>query len=125
MTPETANRVSRTRQVMRFYALVDSGDAPAMAALFAPDAVYRRPGYGPRIGPEGLLHFYTRERTIREGGHVIERVVENGDDVAVFGAFHGVLHDGNPVDLEFADYFGFAQDGLFARRDTYFFAPLA
>jgi ketosteroid isomerase-like protein len=113
------------RQVLRFYELVDSGDAPAMSELFAPDAVYTRPGYEPYIGPAGLLRFYTEERTIREGGHVLDRIIEQGDAIAVFGEFHGVLHSGAPVDLRFADYFGLGVDGLFVRRDTYFFAPLA
>ncbi|MFG3347486.1 nuclear transport factor 2 family protein [Streptomyces sp. NPDC048018] len=112
------------RQVIRFYERVDSGDALAMSELFAPGAVYTRPGYEPFIGPAGLLRFYTELRTIREGGHVLDRIVEQGDDIAVFGEFHGVLHSGAPVDLRFADYFGLGSDGRFVRRDTYFFAPL-
>ena len=121
----TGPAVTPTDQVLRFYACVDSGDAPAMAALFAPDAVYLRPGYPERIGPEGLLHFYTVERTIREGGHTLHHVIADGPDVAVFGDFHGTLHSGAPVDLSFADYFGVGEHGLFSRRETYFFAPLA
>ncbi|MFJ3904469.1 nuclear transport factor 2 family protein [Streptomyces sp. NPDC090025] len=113
------------RQVLRFYAYVDGGDAVAMSELFAPEAVYTRPGYEPFLGPAGLLRFYTVERTIREGGHVLDRIVEQGRDIGVFGEFHGVLHSGAPVDLRFADYFGLGEDGLFVRRDTYFFAPLA
>ncbi|MEY9872696.1 steroid delta-isomerase [Streptacidiphilus sp. MAP12-33] len=114
-----------TEQVLRFYAFVDGGDADAMSALFAPDAVYQRPGYPDRIGPEGLHRFYTQERTIRDGGHVLHHLIAEGPDIAVFGEFHGTLHSGAPVDLRFADYFGVGRDGLFTRRETYFFAQLA
>ncbi|MGW4648422.1 nuclear transport factor 2 family protein [Kitasatospora sp. NPDC004289] len=110
--------------VRRFYHLVDTGDAPGLAALFAPDAEYRRPGYGLMTGPEGLLGFYGRDRTIASGDHTLTTVLADGATVGVFGEFHGVLHSGAPVDLRFADSFTVRPDGLFATRDTYFFAPL-
>ncbi len=40
------------------------------------------------------------------------------------GQFSGVLRDGKEVSLRFADFFTFGPDGLFATRDTYFFAPM-
>ncbi|MFB8212217.1 MULTISPECIES: nuclear transport factor 2 family protein [unclassified Streptomyces] len=112
------------RLVRRFYDLVDSGDADGVAALFAPDALYRRPGYPPMVGPAGLLGFYGRDRTIRAGNHTLTNVLADGAFVGVFGEFHGVLHSGDPVDLRFADSFTVRPDDLFADRDTYFFAPL-
>jgi len=45
-------------------------------------------------------------------------------DVAVRGSFHGVLHTGNAVDTQFADFFRINSDDTFYRRDTFFFAPL-
>jgi ketosteroid isomerase-like protein len=122
---ETAATARGAAQVLRFYDCVDSGDATAMAALFAPTAVYQRPGYPDRIGPEGLHRFYTQERTIRDGAHTLHHVIEQDQDIAVFGEFHGTLHSGSPIDLRFADYFGIGADGLFTRRETYFFAQLA
>ncbi|MFE1948813.1 nuclear transport factor 2 family protein [Streptomyces massasporeus] len=112
------------RTVRRFYDLVDSGDVQGLAALFAPDAAYRRPGYDLMVGPEGLLGFYGRDRTIRAGRHYLTTLLTDGHTVGVFGEFQGELHDGTPVHLRFADSFTVRPDGLFADRDTYFFAPL-
>lgn len=112
------------RLVRRFYELVDTGDAPGLAALFASDAIYERPGYGTMTGPAGLLRFYGTERTIASGAHTLTTVLADGPVVGVFGEFHGVLHDGRPIDLRFADSFTVRPDDLFARRDTFFFAPL-
>jgi steroid Delta-isomerase len=122
--PPATESAFAVQVVRRFYELVDRGDAAGLAALFAPDAEYRRPGYGLMTGPEGLLGFYGRDRTIREGGHTLTVVLADGPTVGVFGEFHGVLHSGEPVDLRFADSFTVRPDGLFATRDTYFFAPL-
>jgi ketosteroid isomerase-like protein len=118
------DREAAIRLVRRFYELVDTGDAAGLAALFAPDAIYERPGYGTMIGPEGLLRFYGSERTIASGAHTLTTVLADGPVVGVFGEFHGVLHDGRPIDLRFADSFTVRPDDLFARRDTFFFAPL-
>ncbi|MFD8751875.1 nuclear transport factor 2 family protein [Kitasatospora sp. NPDC059577] len=112
------------RVVRRFYHLVDTGDVPGLAALFAPDARYRRPGYETMTGPEGLSGFYGGKRTIRSGRHTLTTLLTDGHQVGVFGEFHGVLNDGEPVDLRFADGFSVRPDGLFSSRDTYFFAPL-
>jgi steroid Delta-isomerase len=112
------------RAVRHFYRLVDSGDVPGLAALFAPDAPYRRPGYELMVGPEGLRGFYGEARVISAGAHTLTSLLTDGRTVGVFGEFHGVLKDGNPVDLRFADSFTLRPDGLFSSRDTYFFAPL-
>ena len=40
--------------------------ARLLAQLFTEDAVYRRPGYKDRVGPEGLRRFYGQERAIRQ-----------------------------------------------------------
>ncbi|MEK8146036.1 nuclear transport factor 2 family protein [Streptomyces sp. M10(2022)] len=112
------------RTVRRFYELVDSGDPQGLAALFADNAEYRRPGYDLMVGPAGLLGFYGRDRTIRSGRHTLTTLLTDSHTVGVFGEFHGELHDGNPVDLCFADSFTVRPDGLFASRDTYFFTPL-
>jgi ketosteroid isomerase-like protein len=108
----------------RFYRCVDDGDVPGLAALFTVDATYHRPGYEPILGREGISRFYSRDRVIRAGRHTLTTAVATGEEVAVRGEFHGVLHDGSPVDLRFADFFELDPEGRFTRRDTFFFAPL-
>jgi ketosteroid isomerase-like protein len=111
-------------QVRRYYDLVDAGDVPGLVGLFTADATYHRPGYEPLVGHAELTRFYGTDRVIKEGRHTISAVVATGEDVAVHGEFHGVLHDGREVGLRFADFFIVTPDGRFSRRDTFFFAPL-
>jgi ketosteroid isomerase-like protein len=110
--------------VHRYYELVDAGDVTGLVNMFSPDATYRRPGYAPMVGHQEMTAFYGGARVIREGRHTVDKVVEGEDEVAVYGTFAGVLHDGRNVDLRFSDFFEFTEDGHFARRDTFFFAPL-
>lgn len=111
------------RMVRQFYHLVDCGDVHGLAVLFAPDAEYRRPGYDPMVGREKILHFYLETRIVRAGKHLLTTLLTDGYTVGAFGDFHGVLYDGNSVDLRFADRFTVRPDGLFSSRDTYFFSP--
>lgn len=110
--------------VRRYYELVDEGDVAGLVALFHRDAVYHRPGYEPLCGTEELTRFYTSQRVIKEGRHILDAVVADGDAVAVHGTFHGTLHSGATVETRFADFFRCDADGTFVRRDTFFFAPL-
>jgi ketosteroid isomerase-like protein len=109
--------------VRRYYELVDQGDVDGLVALFAPDAVYHRPGYPPLCGKEELLQFYTSQRVIKEGKHALTTLVAGDDEVAVHGEFRGTLHSGETVETRFADFFRIGPDGTFARRDTFFFVP--
>ena len=110
--------------VRRYYELVDQGDVEGLVALFDPDAVYQRPGYPPLHGTEELLRFYSSQRVIKEGKHILDTVVAHGGDIAVQGEFHGTLHSGETVETRFADFFHCNPDGTVARRETYFFVPL-
>ena len=127
MSPSEAptRQAAAIAAVRRFYDCVDGADVAGAAALFAEDAGYHRPGYEPYLGPAGITRFYAEDRVIRSGRHVLTTVLAVGGDVAVRGEFHGVRHDGSPVDLRFADFFALGPDQLFTRRDTFFFAPLA
>jgi steroid Delta-isomerase len=109
--------------IRRYYELVDAGDVDALVALFAPDIVYRRPGYPPIEGQQALRAFYEGERVIEEGRHSVTSLLSNGDEIAVEGTFAGRLRDGREVNLRFADFFSL-EGRLIARRDTYFDAPL-
>ena len=115
---------SGTDQVRRYFDLIDEGDVAGSAAMFTEDSTYHRPGHEPFAGPAGVAYFYRELRPIRAGRHTLTSVLAAGSEVAVHGEFHGVLHDGSPVDLRFADFFVLDPDGRFRRRDTYFFAPL-
>ncbi|MER5357274.1 nuclear transport factor 2 family protein [Streptomyces sp. NPDC002785] len=112
--------VSRIR---RYYELVDAGDIPALVDLFTPDAHYRRPGYQPLVGHAELERFYREQRVIRKGVHTLSTVVTADDEIAVHGLFSGVLHNGDQVELRFADFFRMASQGRIASRDTFFFVP--
>lgn len=117
-----ANR--STGQVRRYYQLVDAGEVDELVALFASDAVYRRPGYEPLVGRGELTHFYSSQRVIKDGRHTIQTVVTQDARVAVHGQFQGTLKDGTQVAVRFADFFTLTADALFAERDTFFFAPM-
>lgn len=115
---------SPIESVREYYRLVDAHDVHGLVALFAPNAVYRRPGYDPLEGHAALQAFYENDRVIESGAHTVEHEVVDGDSVAVHGRFEGTLRDGSSASLRFADFYTVDADGLFATRDTFFFAPL-
>lgn len=53
-------------RVREYYSLVDDGDIGGLIELFAPDAVYHRPGYEPMQGRADLERFYRTQRVIRK-----------------------------------------------------------
>ncbi|HEX3649315.1 MAG TPA: nuclear transport factor 2 family protein [Pseudonocardiaceae bacterium] len=108
----------------RHYALIDGNDVAGLAACYARDVAYHRPGYPPLTGRTELARFYREVRVIREGRHDLETVVADGTGIAVHGTFTGVLRDGRPAAHRFAEFFVVDADGLIARRDTFFFVPL-
>jgi ketosteroid isomerase-like protein len=111
------------RLVERYYDLVDRNDIPGLVSLFTTDVVYERPGYPALRGITELERFYRQDRVIASGRHSLREVVANGELVAAHGDFEGRLRDGEAVRVRFADFFQVAGDGLFRRRDTYFFSP--
>ncbi|MCX5202722.1 nuclear transport factor 2 family protein [Streptomyces sp. NBC_00237] len=110
-------------RIHRYYELIDASDVTALVDLFAPDACYRRPGYEPLVGHAELERFYREQRVIREGEHTLATLVATDDEIAVHGLFRGVLHNGDRVELRFADFFRMTPPGLIAARDTFFFVP--
>ena len=115
---------SSIESVREYYRLVDAHDVDGLVALFAPDAVYRRPGYEPLEGHEALRAFYENDRVIDSGAPTVEREGVGEDSVAVHGRFEGTLRDGSSASLRFADFYTFDAQGRFATRDTFFFAPM-
>lgn len=113
------------RRVARlYYELVDRGDISGLVGLFAPDAVYNRPGYPSLQGRSEIEDFYRNSRVIESGRHSLDKVLAEGLSVATEGKFSGRLKDGSLVTARFADFFTLDIDGRFTRRDTYFFSPL-
>lgn len=110
--------------VRSYYERVDVDDVDGILELFAPDAVYRRPGYEPMRGREAMEAFYRDERVIDHGRHTVVTVTEQMPRVVVSGTFTGTLKNGSRITLEFADFFTLGGGGRFSRRDTYFYAPL-
>lgn len=115
-------RTDATELVEKYYELVDEID-DAMFDLFHVDIVYKRPGYRPIVGLQALRLFYTRDRLILSGRHLLQRIFADGSYVAVEGEFVGVLKDGSRADLAFSDFFDLDNtDGnprIISRR-TYF-----
>uniref|UniRef100_A0AAU3H3D1 Nuclear transport factor 2 family protein n=1 Tax=Streptomyces sp. NBC_01401 TaxID=2903854 RepID=A0AAU3H3D1_9ACTN len=111
-------------RIHRYYALVDDGDVQGVVGLFAPSAVYERPGYDPIVGRDGLDAFYRGQRVIDRGSHTVVKLVVGPHDAAVEGGFRGTLKDGSEVELRFADFFRLDDDLLFEVRNTYFFSPM-
>lgn len=116
----TSTLAAPTALVREFYRLVDAGDLDGLAAAFAPDTVYVRPGYPPLTGRAAVDHFYRVDRVIAAGAHTLESVVVDGAEVAVRGSFTGRLRDGKPVAHRFAEFFTFTPGGLVATRETFF-----
>lgn len=110
---ELADRVSD------YYQQIDHRDVGAALARFAPDAIYRRPGYEPFVGLQAISRFYHDDRVISDGRHQLESIVEDADTVAVRGRFLGTSRSGDPVAVRFADFWHFSGD-LVIERNTYF-----
>ncbi|MEU4250206.1 nuclear transport factor 2 family protein [Amycolatopsis sp. NPDC026612] len=124
-TTTAATEVSGADLARRFYECVDAGDFTALVALFTEDCEYHRPGYRPWFGRAGLTTFYREERVISSGAHTLTAVLADGPHVAVHGRFDGLLRTGAEISIGFADFFERDGTGLFRRRHTYYFAPLA
>ena len=107
--------------VRAMFRAVDASDWDAVDRFFHPDLRYDRPGLAPLIGAGAVSRFYREVRTLR-GEHRFDAVVTNGEHGACWGRFVGTNANG-PVDVEFADCYGF-RDGLLWRRKSYFYVPV-
>ncbi|MHB8451619.1 MAG: alpha/beta fold hydrolase [Mycobacteriales bacterium] len=110
--------------VADYYARVDAADVDGLLGLFAPDAVYERPGYPPLVGHAAITDFYRHTRVIATGCHVLTSLVCAGRAAACAGTFRGRLRTGEQVDLRWADFWTLDGRGKVTRRTSFFFAPL-
>lgn len=108
---------------LRYYAMVDAGDVDGVLDWFAEDATYWRPGYAPMVGRDALRAFYSGERVIDSGRHLIDELLVDGDRVAVHGRFEGTLKDGSPARVGFADFLRYDPNGRVTERRSYFDTP--
>lgn len=120
LTEETSHSTKPlTGLVTAYYHDIDRQDLDSALACFAPDAVYRRPGYAELTGIDAIVAFYREQRIISAGRHNIESVIENADEVAVRGSFRGRSRTGAPLAVRFADFWRFT-DRRVVERNTYF-----
>lgn len=115
--------MSAEAAVRRYYELVDAGDVEGVVGCFADDAVYHRPGYAPMVGAEALHAFYSGERVIADGRHVLDELVVDGERVAVHGRFTGTLKDGSAAQVGFADFWVLRDDRRATTRRSFFDTP--
>ncbi|MDM4719716.1 nuclear transport factor 2 family protein [Micromonospora sp. WMMA1363] len=105
--------------VSEYYRNIDHRNVEAALSCFAPDAVYRRPGYDAFVGFQAISTFYHGVRVISRGRHDLESIVEDADTVAVRGSCRGTSHAGDPFAVRFADFWRFS-GLLVVERNTYF-----
>ncbi|PSQ28439.1 ketosteroid isomerase [Halobacteriales archaeon QS_9_68_17] len=105
-------------RVRDYYRYVDAEAYDDLLSLFAADVTYKRPGQGTIDGIDELERFYREERPLEDGSHEVRAVVPNGDTVAVRGRFTGE-QGGETVDLGFADFHRFDDEGAIAERWSY------
>lgn len=123
LCPSDAQCVNVTPELIaRLFETVDSRRWEGLKQFFCEEIVYERPGYAPLVGRERVEKFYTEERVIACGKHVLEAVVVNGSEGACWGRFIGQHKNGSPLDERFADCYTF-EEGKIRTRKSYFFRP--
>jgi len=110
-----------TDDLRNMFKAIDACDWDALDRYLHPDLVYLRPGLAPLEGAAAVSKFYREVRTLR-GEHRFEAIVVDGDHGALWGRFVGKNADG-PVDVQFADCYGF-KDGKLWRRKSFFHVPV-
>lgn len=124
MSNETARTADGLRAAVQgYYDAMDADDIDAVLEFFSGDVLYRRPGYERIMGLDALRHYYTGDRKIAPGRHVLTSVIVEGQRVAAHGMFEGPLKDGGETAVGFAAFFVFDSNGRAAEHTTYFFVP--
>lgn len=109
--------------VQGYYDALDREDIDAVLDYFSGEILYRRPGYHPITGLEGLRAYYTKDRLLASGRHVVRALVVEGQTVAAHGTFEGELKSGERTTTGFAAFFTFDGGGRISEHTTYFFVP--
>lgn len=106
--------------VEAFYTKIDAQDVTGALACFAETAVYRRPGFGEFAGLTAIEEFYRSARDVGDGQHLVDAVIDDGNEIAIRGRFEGFYRDGTPLQVQFADFWRFL-DGRVVERNSYLF----
>jgi steroid delta-isomerase-like uncharacterized protein len=117
--------------VERFYELFAAGRIAESTALYAEDCITVMPGAGGLSQSEHEQMGHAFKTAAPDARMVIEKVVENGEEIVVVGRFAGthtgpmvspsgeIPASGNTLDLRFADYFR-VRDGLVVDHQVLF-----
>lgn len=108
--------------IASLFETVDARRWEDLKQFFCEEVVYERPGYAPLVGRERLEVFYSKERVIACGKHLLENVVVNEGTGACWGRFVGRHKNGSDLDERFADCYTF-KNGKILTRKSYFFRP--
>lgn len=111
------------RAVQRYYEALDADDLEAVLEVFSGDVLYRRPGYDPIVGVDQLRGYYTSDRKLALGRHLVRDVLVDGQRAAAHGMYEGRLKGGDRTAVGFAAFFVFDGNGRVAEHTTYFFSP--
>ncbi|WP_413456478.1 nuclear transport factor 2 family protein (plasmid) [Glutamicibacter sp. FR1] len=109
--------------VRGYYDQIDRNDLVSALSLFADTAVYVRPGYLPMIGIAAIKEFFTTERIISVGSHVVENLLVDGLNVGCFGSFSGKAFSGERLEVRFADFWYFDSALQVTTRESFFGVP--
>ena len=117
-TPEDPRKT-----VQHYYDALDRDDLEAVLELFSGEVLYRRPGYEVIAGLERLRAYYSGDRKLAAGRHLVRDVLVEGQKAAAHGMYEGQLKDGERTAMGFAAFFSFDMNGRIAEHTTYFFTP--
>ncbi|MDO5711395.1 MAG: nuclear transport factor 2 family protein [Micrococcales bacterium] len=123
MIDKRTERPDLGRAVQGYYDALDRDDIEAVLEFFSGDVLYRRPGYEPISGLAALRGYYSDDRVLAPGRHVLRSVIVEGQNVAAHGAFEGELREGGRRSVEFAAIFVFDGNDRANEHTTYFFVP--
>jgi ketosteroid isomerase-like protein len=110
--------------VRELFAIIDDGtDWSRLSEVFAPGAVYFRPGYKPMRGIADIKEFYAEKRQILVGAHHIYRILSDGPRCCCWGRFSGRTKVNGKIALYFTDWYRFSNE-LISYRRTFFYQPM-
>lgn len=109
--------------VQGYYDALDADALDEVLDYFAGDVLYRRGGYDPIVGLERLRAYYSTDRQLASGRHVLRSVLVEGNQAAAHGMFEGEKRDGSRTSVGFAAFFVFDAKDRISEHTTYFFVP--
>jgi len=122
-SPMNSRTDDQRHAVQRYYDALDRDDLEAVLDCFSGDVLYRRPGYEVISGMEKLRSYYSGDRQLAPGRHLVRDMLVEGNRVAAHGMYEGQLKQGERTAVGFAAFFSFDMNGRIAEHTTYFFTP--